>query len=167
MTRFRVALAAALLLTGGWGGALLSAGPALDATSPEVRLAGAGVHLVGHRLCHQRADRSFTWRGRPLPVCGRCTGLYLAAPFGVLVAAGTRGRLRVGRREGRRTWPARTLLLWAAVPTLVSLFVEFVAGLPVGSALRAAAAAPLGAAVAWIAAAWLAGDLPGREAEVN
>lgn len=167
MTRRRVALAAALLLTGGWGGALLSAGPALDTASPALRLAGAGIHLVGHRLCHQRADRSFTWRGRPLPVCGRCTGLYLAAPFGVLVAAAARGRLRVGPREDRRTWPARTLLVWAAAPTLVTLLLELGVGLPVGSAVRAAAAAPLGAAVAWIAAAWLAGDLPGREAEVN
>ncbi|RYY64045.1 MAG: DUF2085 domain-containing protein [Chitinophagaceae bacterium] len=40
--------------------------------------------------CHHRPDRSFYWKGKPFPVCARCTGLYpgLAAfplfLFGVL-----------------------------------------------------------------------------------
>lgn len=25
--------------------------------------------------CHRRPDRSFSWRGRPFPVCARCTGI--------------------------------------------------------------------------------------------
>ena len=24
--------------------------------------------------CHCRADRSFSWRGQPFPICARCTG---------------------------------------------------------------------------------------------
>lgn len=25
--------------------------------------------------CHRRPERSFSWRGRPFPVCARCTGI--------------------------------------------------------------------------------------------
>lgn len=35
-------------------------------------------------VCHRRADRSFCWKGRPLPVCARCTGIllgFLALPL--------------------------------------------------------------------------------------
>ena len=28
--------------------------------------------------CHQRADRSFFWRGFQFPVCARCTGVVLS-----------------------------------------------------------------------------------------
>ncbi len=37
-------------------------------------------------VCHQRPDRSFHWRGRPLPLCARCTGFYLALPIGLAAA---------------------------------------------------------------------------------
>ena len=33
---------------------------------------------VGHRAgCHQRADRSFYWKGRKFPLCARCTGVLV------------------------------------------------------------------------------------------
>ena len=42
---------------------------------------------LGHFICHQRPERSFFIGGQQLPVCARCTGLYLGAalaiPFGV------------------------------------------------------------------------------------
>lgn len=34
--------------------------------------------------CHQKAERSFTWKGYQFPICARCTGVvlgYLIAPL--------------------------------------------------------------------------------------
>lgn len=39
-------------------------------------------------FCHQMPERSFSWRGEPLPLCARCTGVLLgliAAPAIALV----------------------------------------------------------------------------------
>ena len=41
------------------------------------------VYLAGGRICHQLPERSFHTHGVAWPVCARCSGLYLAAPFGV------------------------------------------------------------------------------------
>src|SRR3954465_2024069 len=56
---------------------------------------------VGHFICHQRPERTFFVHGQQMPVCARCTGLYLgaalAAPLALLFAvpmASARGRLR-------------------------------------------------------------------------
>ncbi len=36
--------------------------------------------------CHRRPDRSFFWKGRPFPVCARCTGLYVGYGIGLLLS---------------------------------------------------------------------------------
>ena len=41
-------------------------------------------------LCHQRADRSFFWKGKQFPVCARCTGVhigYLSLPVFPILAS--------------------------------------------------------------------------------
>lgn len=38
--------------------------------------------------CHQRADRSFYWKGHQFPICARCTGVvigYILAIISVIV----------------------------------------------------------------------------------
>ena len=51
------------------------------------------VRVAGARVCHQRPDRSFHLSGRPMPVCGRCAGLYVSGALGLLaVAIGGRPR---------------------------------------------------------------------------
>lgn len=35
--------------------------------------------------CHHRPDRSFFWRGKPFPVCARCTGLYAGYAAGAVL----------------------------------------------------------------------------------
>lgn len=166
MTRRAAAAAAVLMAGAAWMGALLAAAPGLGAGSPSGRLAAAGVYVVGQRLCHQRPDRSFAWQGRALPVCARCLGLYVAVPFGACLAAIGRPRLRSpARRRGELS--ARAVLVAAAVPTIATVGLEVVAGVPMTNAVRAATAAPLGATVAWIVAAWAGGDLDAAEAEVN
>lgn len=48
---------------------------------------------VGYAICHQITPRSFLVHGEPLPLCARCTGIYLGVMFslGILLASG-RGR---------------------------------------------------------------------------
>ena len=38
------------------------------------------------RVCHQRPERSFHVAGVQLPVCARCTGLYVSGAAGALAA---------------------------------------------------------------------------------
>jgi uncharacterized membrane protein len=76
------------------------------------------------------------------PVCARCSGLYLAAPLGALVAL-------AGGHGLRRQRDLRILAL-AAVPTAVSFVLEHGGLAPMTSTLRFIAALPLGAAVAWV-----------------
>jgi uncharacterized membrane protein len=70
---------------------------------------------VGYAVCHRIPARTFHIHDRPLPLCARCTGIYL----GVLTALGNyaaRGRLRAAR------WPqvrfAAVMLLAAATIAL-------------------------------------------------
>lgn len=101
------------------------------------------VYLVGSRICHQRPERSFHTDGVQWPVCGRCSGLYLAAPFGAVVAAGA-----VRRRA--RAKDARLLVGLAAVPTIATIAIEWLGLAPISSLARALAALPLGAAIAFV-----------------
>jgi uncharacterized membrane protein len=34
-------------------------------------------------VCHRLPERSFRWRGKPLPVCARCTGVMLGQLLGL------------------------------------------------------------------------------------
>jgi hypothetical protein len=96
----------------------------------------AVVYFAASRVCHQRPERSFATRGVSWPVCGRCAGLYLAAPIGAWWAV--RRRLR-SLRGG-----VVALLAAAAVPTAVTIVIEWIQPLGVDSIHRALAALPLG-----------------------
>lgn len=51
-----------------------------------------GADYVGYAVCHRITDRSFSIAGRQLPLCARCTGMYLGVSltFAVLALAGRR-----------------------------------------------------------------------------
>jgi uncharacterized membrane protein len=49
---------------------------------------------VGYAICHRIAARSFQIDGEPLPLCARCTGIYLGVMTSFLIAVGS-GRTRV------------------------------------------------------------------------
>lgn len=98
------------------------------------------VYLAGGRLCHQRPERSFATRDVQWPVCARCSGLYLAAPFGAL--AWFARRRYVGR--GVR------ILALAAIPTALTLLWEWGGMGTPSNLIRFTTALPLGAAVMWV-----------------
>lgn len=56
---------------------------------------------IGYAICHRIAERSYNLDGQPMPICARCTGLYLGALVGLVVQFG-RGRL--GGYPARRYW---------------------------------------------------------------
>jgi uncharacterized membrane protein len=104
------------------------------------------VYLAASRVCHQVPERSFSTAGVQWPVCGRCSGLYLAAPIGAVAALWPiRRRLRTSR--------LRWVLAAAALPTAVSVGLEW-SGLVQGTSLgRAIIALPLGAVIAYVVVA--------------
>ncbi len=64
---------------------------------------------VGYAVCHRIAARSFHVHDRPLPLCARCTGIYLGVVAGLTVFAGS-GRLRAGRLRPPRVLAALGML---------------------------------------------------------
>jgi uncharacterized membrane protein len=128
-----------------WSVALVAAPHAIAMDGP-VRMVAALTYLGAGYICHQRPERSFHLEGRPLPVCARCTGLYLAVPFGL---AGVLFMRRRGGADDRtyRRW--RVAIVAAAVPTVISVGLEWIGGPGLSSNIsRALTALPLGAALA-------------------
>jgi uncharacterized membrane protein len=119
----------------------------------------AAVYEIGSLICHQLPNRSFYFWGAQLPVCARCTGLYVGASVAALVAT------RIGRVRQRQVWDrAKELLLLGAVPTAVTLIYEWSSGNMPGHWIRAAAGFPLGAIVMLIV---LAATTPESVVEIH
>jgi uncharacterized membrane protein len=117
----------------------------------SILIAPYGWHLpyiIGSYICHQRPERSFWIAGAPMPVCARCTGLYASAALGAIVAA--RHAARDARIHSMAATRVRTLFFAAAVPTIVTLAVEWVGIGHPSTIVRALAALPLGATAGWI-----------------
>jgi len=112
------------------------------------RLVGGATYLAGAVVCHQRPERSFHAHGAQWPVCARCTGLYLSAAAGVLMAWSWRRR---AINIPFRSW--RGVLLAASVPTVATLVLEWLDSNWSSDFARALAAAPLGGAVGALLAA--------------
>ena len=41
------------------------------------------THAVGYAVCHQIEARTYHFDGRPLPMCARCTGMFIGALLGL------------------------------------------------------------------------------------
>jgi uncharacterized membrane protein len=99
------------------------------------------IYQAGSLVCHQLPDRSFHLAGVQLPVCARCTGLYVSGAVGACVALS--GLPSIVHHI--RWW-----LAIAAAPTLLSVAAEW-ADLAHPSGLwRALFGLPLGAFVGWL-----------------
>jgi len=103
------------------------------------------VYRVFAGLCHQQAERSFTFAGHALAVCARCTGMY--AGFAACVVL-----YPLARPLGRpAATPARAWLALALLPTAVDFLLN-AAGLWSNTHLsRAATGVVAGAGAAFFA----------------
>jgi uncharacterized membrane protein len=106
--------------------------------------AAFGVYGIGAWVCHQRPERSFQLWAMQMPVCARCTGIYVAA---ALAAVASAFAASVSRRWSATRW--RAFLLIAAAPTLATVVAESAGMASPSNALRAAAGVPIGVAVSW------------------
>jgi uncharacterized membrane protein len=125
-----------------WIGAIAAAPYAVSSHNPVLVAAGVMLYQAAGLICHQRPERSFHVGGVQLPVCGRCLGLYLSGACGAVIA------WVASRRNGVRD--ARIALIVAAIPTVLTVSLEFLGLMHPTNLVRAASALPLGAAAAWI-----------------
>jgi len=109
------------------------------------------IYAAGHFVCHQIAARSFQLWGAALPVCARCTGIYVGAAAVALGTTVVPGAIR-GARVPVDPVFTRRLLIAAAVPTAVTLVYEWTTGVTPGNVIRGLAGLPIGAAVMWLVA---------------
>jgi uncharacterized membrane protein len=152
-----MAIATALLVSLGWLAVVVGA-PRWISSSPggAAHLVATATYLAGSRICHQRPDRSFHLGAVPLPVCARCTGLYLGAPLGLAFAL---WRSRAGRRASPMADRAsRNLLIWATLPTIGTVALEWIANAAVPPLARLAFAVLLGGIAAWVCGERLVAD---------
>ena len=88
-----------------------------------------GSDYVGYSICHRLTDRSFTIAGRQLPLCARCTGIYLGVilTFIILTLA--------GRKRWSQLPPLRIMLILIGFVVIMGIdginsYSHFFAGLP-------------------------------------
>jgi uncharacterized membrane protein len=112
----------------------------------------AFVYVVGSLVCHQIPERSFHLSGIQLPVCARCTGLYVGGAVGLALWLSRSHRALSFRA-------ARGAILVTAVPTLVTLATAALGWWDPANVLRAAFAAPVGVAAGAVVAAGLTRNL--------
>jgi uncharacterized membrane protein len=99
------------------------------------------LYAIGGFICHQRSERSFHIEAAQLPVCARCLGIYAGAAVGAV------WRLTPGADPALR---ARPVLMASAVPTLVTLLLEWADLWAATNLVRAVAGVPLGLAAAFV-----------------
>lgn len=67
---------------------------------------------IGYAVCHRIAERSYDIGGRELPLCARCTGMYLGAFVGLIY---------LGRKGKRGMFPPGKI--WVVLGILAILFI--------------------------------------------
>ena len=123
-----------------------------------MNLAVAFAYAVGSVICHQRPDRSFFWDGHQLPICARCTGLYLSGAVAFVAWWG----VRFLRSKPPIAWTppnALRVITLAAIPTAVSWTSGLLSVWDGSNLTRALLAVPLGAAAGELVAAVSSRDL--------
>jgi hypothetical protein len=158
----RTTTVALLAVSALWTGALAATPYAVSHGPADARVGRAAglLYAAGSLICHQRPDRSYHPWGAQSPVCARCFGIYLAAPFGVALALTASRRRRRSSRptdDGRAMW--RRIILLACVPTALTIAWEWTTGDMTPGLVRTWAGAALGGPVAAFIGAVALGDV--------
>lgn len=161
----RTALLAFLVAVAvGWAAALFVA-PSIRAAAdgPAASRLAAMTYVAGAVVCHQRPERSFHIAGAQLPVCARCTALYVAGAIGLIVWVLARRNLRTQNPRTSEPSNLRTLftraLIVSSAPVAISLATGAIGLWDPPNALRAGISAPLGLALGAVLAAVTLEDL--------
>jgi uncharacterized membrane protein len=139
----RTARAVALPLAAVLWVVILLAAP-VTTSSTSGRPGAVVVYRSAALICHQKPERSFAVNGVPMPVCGRCFGLYVAGASGALAA------LILGRRTFPDPFTRIVLLAIAALPMGLSVGLELLGLVQGSNAIRFASAIPLGVIAGWL-----------------
>jgi uncharacterized membrane protein len=83
---------------------------------------------IGYAVCHRIDARSFHLGERQLPLCVRCTGMYLGAVLGLALQALLRPRR--GGMPGIATWVVLTLFALAFAIDGLNSYMHLLPGLP-------------------------------------
>jgi uncharacterized membrane protein len=116
------------------------------------------LYAIGSVVCHQLPERSFHIDGHQLPVCARCTGLYLSAAAGALGWC----MWKVARRWRPVSVPPRSalrLVMLCGLPTAISVATAAIGAWDGSNAARALLSVPLGASAGAVVAAVFTKDL--------
>jgi uncharacterized membrane protein len=126
------------------------------------RVIAAGTYLAGSFICHQKPERSFYADRSQLPVCARCTGLYVGGAVGVtawLLVAGWRRTAPHRALQLATTSNVRVLLAVVAAPTLITVLSGLLGVWDPQNMTRALLAVPFGCGLGAVVSAAAAGDL--------
>jgi len=125
-----------------WAATILLTPALIDAGSRAASALAFGIYTGCSAICHQRPERSFRLFGHQMPVCARCTGIYVGAALAGIAVG-------VSSIRARR-WPAVSVALASTVPSLLTLIYEWTTGDMPSNGLRAAAGLPMGAVASWL-----------------
>jgi uncharacterized membrane protein len=133
------------------GASMIVLGPVLPRASALVT---GVVYAIGALICHQRPERSFHWADAQLPVCARCTGLYVGAALGAFLWLALARRYRSPQRRA-----VLMSLIVAGTPTAFTALTAWVGGFDPPNVWRAGLAVPLGLVAGAVVAAVASGEL--------
>ncbi len=111
------------------------------------------VYRFASVICHQRPERSFVLWQTQMPVCARCTGIYVGALLAT-VALWQADRL-AGRRAVATPLASDVVRCCTGAHAALTLAWEWTTGTVPSNAWRAAAGVPLGLAVTVVIGALL------------
>jgi hypothetical protein len=135
-----------------WVALLFLTPPLAAAASTAGNAAALAVYAIGSAICHQRPERSFAFAGVQMPVCARCTGIYIGAALAAVVSVilSAPGLVTPKRRSREGGWPRWTIAAISTVPSLLTLVYEWTTGHTPANGIRAASGAPIGVVVSWL-----------------
>jgi len=108
------------------------------------------VYGIGSLLCHQKPERSFHLWAQQLPVCARCTGIYLGAAAMAIVGTVEQPFRAARGLKACATTVTRAIVILASMPTIATVVYEWTTGVMPSNAIRFAAGLPLGVVVSWL-----------------